>query len=214
MSTRRESHVGAYIQYKAATGRLYFPSAIMLLASVSFLVQTWAVRVRLGGDFLQVIDPLILWGLFRVIEPFLLWGYFAASIYVGSRLLGGAPLLGHVIRVVAWGFPPFIFAGLVWGVGQYYALGDATLEGPDLMGMEHDWAQLNDFLAQGYGEPIMIGATALGSLLVVCSGYLWAVGGTRACDLELRRMLVVVAVPLLAYVCWRFGAIFGVFPGP
>lgn len=203
-----------FLHRQAAMGRLSTPTAFVLLASLGFLAQTYAVRLRLGDDFLQVIDPLIVWGLYRVVEPFLLWGYFTAAIFAGAILFGGRPLLGHVIRVVAWGFPPIIVGSVFWTAGQYYALANASLEGPDLLGMEHDWAQLNDFLAQTHGDPVLVGATVLGCCCLGVSAYVWTIGATRACDLDRRRMAVVVAVPTVVYVGWRIGAVFGVFPGP
>ncbi|RQH02640.1 YIP1 family protein [Natrarchaeobius oligotrophus] len=203
-----------FLQKKAATGRLWIPSLFAMLVGLSLLSQTWLIRVQLGGEFLRVIDALIIWGMYRVIEGFVIWIYFIVAFWLMGIALGGKPLLGHVIRVAGWGLPPFIVAGLIWGVGYYYALRDATLLEYDLLGIEAEWNLLADYKAQAVGDPYLVGATALGSLVLVISGYIWVNGVTTACDLDRRKATIAVAVPLLLYVLYRFLAIMGVLPGP
>ena len=214
MSTGFVKDPEGFLQKKAATGRLWVPSLFAILVGLALLSQTWLIRVQLGGEFLRVIDALIIWGMYRVIEGFIIWIYFIVGFWFMGIALGGRPLLGHVIRVAGWGLPPFILAGLIWGVGYYYALRDATLLEHDLQGIEAEWELLADYKAQAVGDPYLVGATFLGSVVLVLSGYIWVNGVTTACDLDRRDAAIAVGVPLLLYVLYRFGAVFGILPGP
>ncbi|RQG87801.1 hypothetical protein EA462_13085 [Natrarchaeobius halalkaliphilus] len=203
-----------FLRKKAATGRLWIPSLFAVLVGIALLSQTWLIRVQLGGEFLRVIDALIIWGMFRVIEGFIIWIYFIVAFWAMGIALGGKPLLGHVIRVAGWGLPPFIIAGLVWGAGYYYALRDATLLEYDLQGIEAEWELLADYKAQAVGDPYLVGATLLGSGVLLISAYIWVNGVKTACDLDKRNATIAVGVPLALYVLYRFLAIYGILPGP
>lgn len=199
-----------FLQRKAATGRLVAPTAFALIVGLAFLSQTYGLYLALGANYLEQIDLLIIFGLYRLTEGFLLWGFFTAAVYIVSLPLGGTPLLGHVLRVIGWGLPPFVLSALVWGGGRYAALREGTYPEYEPFGMEQEWTKLNEYTAQATGEPMLVGSTLLGGVFLLVSGHIWANGVTTACDLDRRRAQITVAVPLGLYFGWRLLAAFGV----
>jgi hypothetical protein len=210
MSGHATPRLESFLRRKAAMGRLTVPTVFALLVGVALLTQTYAVYHALGPNYLEQIDLLVIFGLYRLIEGFLLWGLFVVAIYLVSIPLGGQPLFGHVVRVVGWGLAPFVPAALIWGGGQYLALRSATYPAYDVFGMEQTWEKYTEYTAQAAGDPILVGSTLLGSGVLLASGYIWAHGVTTACNLDRRRAQICVAVPLAAYISWRLFGAFGI----
>lgn len=194
-----------FIQRKAATGRLVVPTIIVTAVSVAMSLQAAAVYLALGPAVSEVINAVILLGGYYFIEGFLLWLAFSFALYLLALAAGGHPLFGHITRIVGWGMAPLVGTGLVWTVGRYYALRDAT---PPELGInsriEHETNGLGEFMGQAAGEPVFVAAMVIGALFLAVSGYLWTLGLTKAGDLSKTRAAVVSAIPLLVFVGWRF----------
>ncbi|ELY41801.1 YIP1 family protein [Natronorubrum tibetense] len=210
--TRGANRTGlkAFLQREAAVGTLVVPTLAALLVGVAHLTQTYALYLALGPAYLEQIDLLIIFGLYRLLEGILLWGFFAAGIYLVSIPLGGTPLFGHVIRVVGWGLFPFVPAAIIWAAGRYYALRAVTYPDWEPFGMEQEWAKLTEYTGQTAGDPILVGTTLLGCGVLLASAHVWVNGVTTACDLDRRRASVVVAIPLGLYICWQLLGSLGV----
>ena len=199
-----------FLQRKAATGRLYVPTLSAILLGAALLSQTYVLYLALGEQFIEQIDLLVIFGLYRLIEGFIIWGLFTASFYILAVLAGGTPLFGHIFRVAGWGLAPFIPAALIWAMGQYYALQAVAYPDWEPFGMEQEWAKLNEYTAATHGDPLLVGSTVLGCTVLSLSAYIWAHGLTTACDVSRRRAWIIASIPLMFYSCWRLLGAFGV----
>lgn len=193
-----------FIQKQAATGRLVRPTLIVLAVAFALTAQAAAVYYSLGSDIDQIINAVILLGGYYFLEAFALWLVFSFMLYLLTIGVGGHPLMGHIVRVVAWGMVPFIAAGLVWALGKYYALRDVAAPSPSVNSrIEHETGAMAEYTAEAAGEPVLVGAMVLGSVFLVASGYFWTVGMVKAGDMSRRRAAVVSAIPLVLYVGWK-----------
>lgn len=193
-----------YLERKSAIGRIYEPGAIVVLVALSYTLQPIAFFYALEPAEVDIVMDLLtvqwigylLWGLG-------LWGIFTFMLYVLSSLVGGKPLLGHMVRVVGWGMAPMILTGVVWSAGKYVVFQDYTLTEPDYPGVDQQNIAFSEFTAQAAGDPVLIGTTLLGCLFVAVSGYLWAAGLVTASNIDIQKARLVSGITVVIYVLFK-----------
>lgn len=203
MSSRLLTDPEGFLQRQAATGRLVVPVLVSMCVGVALSLQAVGLYASLGQSVDEVVNGVVLLGVYYFAEGVALWLLFSVSLYVGAALLGGHPLLGHLVRIVGWGMPPFVLAGAAWGVGRYYAFRDLTVDPVDRYGIAHEFTAIDAYTAGAAGDPVLVGTTLLGGAFLAVSGYLWTNGLVRAGDLPRRRAAVAAGVPIVLYVGWK-----------
>lgn len=192
-----------FLQRQAATGRLIIPTAIVLMFSFVMSLQAAAVYYAAGDGASEVINGVILLGIYYFFQGVFLWIGFSFAFYLIAVALRGYPLLGHLFRVVAWGMIPALVAPVIWALGRYYALRGGTVPSPEREGsISSELDALREFTAQANGDPVLVGSILVSGIIFALSWYLWSVGLIRSGDLSRKRAAVTAAIPTVAVFVW------------
>lgn len=207
MSSRLLTDPEGFLQRQAATGRLVVPTLVSVCVGLALSLQAVGLYLSLGESVDEVVNGVVLLGVYYVVEGVALWLLFSVALYAIAVVLGGHPLLGHLVRVVGWGMAPFVLAGATWGIGRYYAFRDLTVEPVDRYGIAHEFTAIDAYTAGAAGDPTLVGTTLLGGAFLAGSGYLWTNGLVRAGDLSRPRAAVAAGVPIVLYVAWKLAGV-------
>lgn len=196
------------MERKAAVGRLYVPMLVVLLVSLSLSLQMVALYHTLSPAATEwVIDLVVILWVGYIGWGLALWALASFVLYVLSSLVGGKPLMGHIVRVVGWGMVPLVPAGVVWSAGKYLVYEEYTLSEPNFSDVAQQNAVFTDYTAQAAGDPLLVGTTVLGCLFLVGTAYVWTAGLVTASALPRRKAALVSVTVAGAYALSKLVAV-------
>jgi hypothetical protein len=173
----------------------------VLLAGVALAFQSVAVYYALGpraNDLNNAITVEVIIGFGTSI---VLWLIFTGVFSVLMRLLTSRIRFGRLFKLVGWGFVPFVFAGLVWSAGRYFAFqGQTVPDGVRVGVLSSEREALQSITAGVTGDPVLVATTAVGCVFVLLSGYLWSFAVEYSSDLNRRRATLIAGVPVVLYI--------------
>lgn len=183
----------------------------LLAYSVDFIVGHFRAGTAFAGaqhsnkPILPRAISRQLWG--TVAHPlagaYLLWVLYSVGFFFVSWFFNGRGSILKVAKLTAWGFVPLAIANLIhygsWAVATTYVELETEIRGTG------DSGKVAFLLNELRNEPIAIGATVVGILLVLWSAYLlvFAVKHSRSLSKEdAMKTVAVVAAVHVAYLVW------------
>lgn len=195
----------AYFEERIKYPRLR--TQLTIVVAVGLIANLWrpAIISDLGAASIYVDEVLLLFTIVGVLEFLLWWVLLTGLILVVVRVLDGATNFASLFRLTGYGFLPLIPAGAIWSGAYYWVLsGAGPPEAPRQPGFQYEYEIYAEYFAQTAGDPVLLGALAVGSIFVVAAGYLWVVGVTVATSLERDRAIAAVAPAVGILLVWTF----------
>lgn len=185
---------------------------VLVVGAIGIVGPVYAARVLLdafgSGDITGGLSSTVtsqLWG--NAVSPLLgallLWIGFTVVLYLVSWLYSAAGGLFSIAKATAWALVPMALANLALTVAfAVTTYGFDTDDPPTLPSTATTTEQVAAIWGQIAEETLVVGAVAVGAVVVLWTGYISAHGVADARDLTSAEGYRVAAVPTVGYAAY------------
>lgn len=155
----------------------------------------------------------------RALQYFLLtvvvWVVGGILLYLVSWLYSERSDLRHTLKNTAWGVLPLVATNAIQTIAFFMAFQEVNVTSNDpniwfRTEVQGSASQVSEAIwSQVVDEPIVLGATVVGSVFIVWCWYIWAYGIIDVRQLERRTGFLVATAPALVYVAGIAAIILG-----
>ena len=190
--------------------RIKYPqlrNQVVIVAIAGLVASLWRIALipGLGAASVYVDDVMIILTIANVLALLVIWFVVAVVMQVIAGVLGGGGTTGDLLKLTGYGFLPIIVSGLVWSIGYYWTLsGAAAPPAPRQAGFQFSYVSYTEYLNQVTGDPLLLGALAVGSIFVVAAGYLWMHAVQVSTGLDRNRAVVAVGPAVALVIIYVF----------
>ena len=154
-----------------------------------------------GMEGLMLIAGIIAF-IAAIIGTFLYWILWTAGFFIMNYICKGKATFKRLAEVSAYGFIPQIFGGIISTFVMAMAL-------PSLVLSSTDNVQEIEIAMKAFTtSPAMVCAMFIGLIFTIWSANIWIFGIKEASNLEFKKAVVCVTVPLIIYILLTISSLY------
>ncbi|MDD1712391.1 MAG: YIP1 family protein [Methanoregulaceae archaeon] len=187
---------------------LKIPLIIILVGGILGAFNAYQVSGLTGQMFSQAMSGMggivtIMGALAGFVMFFLLWVIYSGIVFAISMAFKGTGSFKRTLEVMGLGMIPQVLGAAVTLLLSFYYL--PLVEVPRVTSLQ-DPAVVQAAVQQLMNDPAMrqltLVSTAVGILFLLWSANIWIFGVRHARNLSLRHAILVVAIPVAAYIIY------------
>ena len=174
---------------------------IAILSAISAAMVTQKIMTILPEEAAAFASiGMIAGSVGAIFGVFFMWVLYSGIFYIISAILGGQGEFKRVMEVVAYGFIPSIFSGII---GMIAMATSFSVEGLDI----NDPVMMQQAMTS---DPVMQMTMLTGIIFTIWSANIWIFGLRHARDLTTRNAVISVLVPVMIYILYSARSLIGV----
>lgn len=126
---------------------------------------------------------------------YMVWIVYSLIFFIITIPLGGEGEFRDLFKLIGWGFIPYIFSGIVGATISYLAIQNTPFIAGEMT--------IVAYMGNVNNSQIMNISKASSTIFFAWSGFMWVFAVKHARNLNIRRSVITVGIPVLISIIYR-----------